>query len=247
MHRAHDYRHLLSRWRAVCRRAGLRLRRFGEAGEHPLHYIRTPALSAAPGVYLSTGIHGDEPAGPASLIAWAEAHARHLRGWPLLIFPCLNPWGLVNNSRFDAEGRDLNRVFQRDDLAFVAAWKRVVAAQQFRAALTLHEDFDGEGLYLYEVQHHPPGWGEKLLLAARPIIPIDSRARIDSYSATAGIIRRKLRRARFERIGYPEAVWLHLHHAERTFTIETPSEFALEQRAAAHRAVLEAALALALP
>jgi hypothetical protein len=32
MHRAHHYRHLIARWQAVCRAAGVRLRRFAEAG-----------------------------------------------------------------------------------------------------------------------------------------------------------------------------------------------------------------------
>ena len=40
-------------------------------------------------------------------------------------------------------------------------------------------------------------------------------------------------------MGYPEAIWLHLYHSLRTFTVETPSEFALEQRVAAHVAVLD--------
>ena len=29
----------------------------------------------------------------------------------LLIYPCLNPWGLENNSRIDAKGIDLNRIW----------------------------------------------------------------------------------------------------------------------------------------
>ena len=44
---------------------------------------------------------------------------------------------------------------------------------------------------------------------------------------------------RFARIGHPEALWLHLKHSNRTFTVETPSEFALERRVAAHIAVIE--------
>jgi hypothetical protein len=39
-------------------------------------------------------------------------------------------------------------------------------------------------------------------------------------------------------MGYPEAIWLHLHHAARSLTIETPSEFALEKRVAAQVAVI---------
>lgn len=38
-------------------------------------------------------------------------------------------------------------------------------------------------------------------------------------------------------MGYPEAIWLHLEHAKRSMTIETPSEFALERCVTAHVAV----------
>jgi hypothetical protein len=40
----------------------------------------------------------------------------------------------------------------------------------------------------------------------------------------------------------PTAILLGAH-SERTFTLESPSEFALPERAAAHRAVIEATLA----
>ena len=245
MHRTHDYRHLIARWRAVCREAGLRLRKLAHADGFPLFYVETPASRRKPGVYISAGIHGDEPGGAEGLITWAESRTQDLRELPLLLLPCLNPWGLINNVRADAEGRDLNRLFHDDGIPMVAGWKALMRGRSFKAALALHEDYDGQGLYLYEVPRPERGWGELLLKAARPVIPIERRARVDNFAAIAGVIRPRLRKARFQRIGYPEAVVLHLEHAEWTFTVETPSEFALESRAAAHRAVIEQALRLA--
>ena len=241
MHRAHDYKYLIARWRAVCKEAGVRLRRFAKAGKYDLYYIETAA--PGPAVYISAGIHGDEPAGPEALISWIEADPARLRKHALLLFPCLNPWGLVNNIRLDAEGLDLNRSFHLSKHPFVSGWRKVISGHQFEAALALHEDFDGEGLYLYEVQRCEPHWGERLLKAAHGTVPVESRARVDTFAAEAGIIRRRLDMSRFKKIGYPEAIWLHLHHSQRTFTIESPSEFHIEQRAAAHRAVIEATVA----
>ena len=40
-------------------------------------------------------------------------------------------------------------------------------------------------------------------------------------------------------MGYPEAIWLHEFHARRSLTVESPSEFALEQRVRAHCAVID--------
>jgi hypothetical protein len=242
IHRAHDYRHLIARWRAVARQAGLKLRPLIRAGEYPLYFLQNPTLGAAGGIYLSAGIHGDEPGGTEALIAWAEKHGGQLAGKPLLIFPCLNPWGLINNQRRDEAGLDLNRIFHLDDHPLVRAMKQLVQPHRFELALMLHEDFDGQGLYLYEVPRDLPHWGEDLLAVAKRHIAIDPRHRIDRRKATAGLIRRRFSRRVFEEIGYPEAIWLHQAHARRALTIETPSEFALEQRIRAHLAVLEACL-----
>jgi hypothetical protein len=237
--RSHHYGALIQRWRAVARTAGLRLQRFAQAGDDPLFFLKTPALAATGGIYISAAIHGDEPATNEALITWAEKHARRLARWPLLLFPCLNPWGLRNNIRLDAAGVDLNRAFHLDDHPVISALKRTVAPYQFDLALMVHEDYDGQGFYLYEIKRHQPFWGEDLLAIAGRHIAIDPRQKIDGRKAHSGLIRRRFDRALFERIGFPEAIWLHNEHARRALTIETPSEFALEQRVRAHVAVLE--------
>lgn len=238
-HRAHDYRHLVERWRAVARKTGVPLRKLGKADGFEHYYLRTPALEQTGGIYFSAGIHGDEPASTEALITWAEQQGRKLRKLPLLLLPCLNAWGLVRNVRMTSEGVDLNRAFHRTDLPVLEAVKRVVAGHQFDAAVMLHEDYDGQGIYLYEVQRVKPYWGEDLLTAARPHLPTDPRIWIDGRKAAQGIHRRRVDKKRFALIGYPEAVWLHFEHAERSFTVETPSEFALNQRVDAHVAVIE--------
>ena len=238
-HRSHDYRFLIERWRNVARHAEVTLRRLVKADGCEHYYLRTKALGSTDGIYISAGIHGDEPASTEALITWAENNPRVLIERPLLLFPCLNPWGLVNNTRGNMAGVDLNRAFHRDDLPVITAVRQLVARRQFAAALMLHEDYDGQGVYLYEIQRVLPKWGEALLAAARPHLPTDPRTVIDGRKVTGGIHRRHVDRRVFARIGYPEAIWLHLEHSARTFTIETPSEFALERRVAAHVAVIE--------
>jgi protein MpaA len=205
-------------------------------GRFALVYLQTPALGEEGGLYLSAGVHGDEPAGCEGLLAWAESNCERLRRLPLLMFPCLNPWGLTQNVRFDEKGADLNRSFHRSHPSAMAV-KKLVGRRRFAASVHLHEDFDGEGLYLYE-HSRGAGWGEGVLAAGHPILAVDRRPRIDRWHAKNGLIRPKTRRERLERIGYPEAVWLFDEHTDRTLTIETPSEFALERRVAAQVAVL---------
>src|SRR5207244_2768752 len=140
---------------------GLRLRRLASADGFDCFYLATAHLSTARGLYVSAGIHGDEPAAPEALLRWAESHAPCLAEWPLLIFPCLNPWGLRNNSRFGRGGHDLNRLFHHDDHPTVAAVRRITEPHHFAVSLNMHEDYDAQGIYLYEVQRGSTRMGEK--------------------------------------------------------------------------------------
>ena len=239
LHRAHDYKHLVARWRRVAHAAGLRLRPLAQDDGFDLFYVETPHLAGNSGLYLSAGIHGDEPAAPEALVRWAEKNAARLATMPLLIFPCLNPWGLRNNMRTDSQGRDLNRMFHEDSHPVVAAVRRVTRPHRFHIALPMHEDYDAQGIYLYEVQRGRHGFGEELLRRAAKILPVDPRVKIDTSIAKDGLIRRRISRKKFETMGYPEAIWLHLFHSQNTFTFETPSEAALDLRVRAHMAVLD--------
>jgi murein peptide amidase A len=232
----HDYSHLIKRWRLVARRAGLRLRTLCQTDGGLAYYLQSPTLTAEGGLYISAGIHGDEAAGTEALLAWAESWTPQLRGLPLLLFPCLNPWGLIQNQRSNAAGVDLNRAFHRR-LPLIRAVRKVVGTRRFAACVHLHEDFDGEGLYLYELVRGK-GWGADLLREAAPVLPIDPRRRIDRWHAKNGLIARKVLRRTLELIGYPEACWLWFEHTDRALTVETPSEFAMECRVAAQVTML---------
>ncbi len=247
--RSHDYRHLIRRWRAALRPTGYILRKFGTAADLPLHYAepRRP-LPDRPWLYFSAGIHGDESAATEGLLAWAERHPADLARYNFLLFPCLNPWGLINNCRLDAEGRDLNRTYHDDTVPQTAAHKAILRNRRFIAASALHEDYDANGAYVYEVQGsrriQADPWGEQLLVAASRHVPIDSRKSIEGRRATvAGLVRRSIRADTMPQ--YPEAFILHFQHAARTFTIETPSEYHIDSRVDAHVAVIQRIIDLA--
>lgn len=237
--RCHDYKFLIQRWRKLARAAGLKLRPFAQQSSgHEVFIVTSPHEPVEDGIYLSAGIHGDEPASTEALFQWAQSRAADLQHVPLMILPCLNPWGLQNNSRVDQNGHDLNRTFQHDNVPHIQALKALLKPYRFGLSITLHEDYDGQGLYIYEVERHSPFWGEDLLNMARPLIPIEGRVMIDGRrTSKAGLVRRKLDIQKFPMI--PEAIYLHLHHSQRTFTFETPSEFGLEQRVHVHAALVE--------
>ena len=149
MHRSsHDYHYLMQRWRGLARSAGLRLLSIATVDGFPLYCLKSPALGQGGGLYLSAGIHGDESASTEGLLVWAQRSHAQLRHLPVLLFPCLNPWGLVMNRRSDAEGNDVNRMFHGDHHPTVAAVRQTAAPHMFESAMLLHEDYDAQGVYL---------------------------------------------------------------------------------------------------
>ncbi len=239
-HSAHDPQQLIKRWRGVARRAGLVMQTFASDGEHELFVLRSRMPpQGAMRVYLSAGVHGDEPAGPLALLRWAEAMAKALRGVDLLLFPLLNPWGFEHNIRLDSRGRDLNRLFHSRARPF-PAWRREVGRQPFGLAINLHEDYDARGAYIYELGGRI---GEALLAAASRFTPPDPRRKIDGSEAKAGVIRPDdIRPETFPLSGLPEAVWLYFERCQHALTLETPSEFSLFDRVRALEAMLSAAV-----
>lgn len=240
--RAHDYRWLVERWRIVAHRAGWTMRRFARSDGFPLYVVESPRR-AGPRLYFSAGIHGDEPASTEALVAWCARRKDALRCCEVLIFPCLNPWGLQHNNRHDAGGRDLNRGYHRHDVPVIEAQKKLLRDRFFDAAVMLHEDFDAHGVYLYEIPGTRPFWGEKLLAAAARYVPRDPRPRVEGRRSRRGLIRTRI--TPWTLPEHPEAFFMRFGHTKRSLTFETPSEFSLTARVRAHGAVLDEVLRLA--
>ncbi len=78
---------------------------------------RMPA--AAKRVYVSAGIHGDEPAGPLALLQLVQENR-----WPanvdVWLCPCLNPTGFPLNQRENYQGLDLNRQYLQPESEEIA-------------------------------------------------------------------------------------------------------------------------------
>jgi murein peptide amidase A len=192
-------------------------------------------------IYISTGIHGDEPAGPlAALKLLRENH------WPedaeIFLLPCLNPVGFMHNTRENSAGLDLNRDYRHsrapETLAHIAWLKRQL---KFDLYLCLHEDWESHGFYLYE--QNPDGkisLAEKIISAVQRVCPIDLSETIEGRAARGGIIRPNIAPA--ERPQWPEAVWLLVQKSRQGYTLEAPSDFELPVRVNALVAAVNAAL-----
>ena len=108
-------------------------------------------VSEGPTILLSTGIHGDEPAGPLAALAFLESGPPSDFNW--LITPLLNPTGIALGTRENAAGLDLNRDYGQAQSPEIQAHLAWLAQQRCPDLfISLHEDYDATGFYLYEIQ-----------------------------------------------------------------------------------------------
>ncbi|SPE62372.1 conserved hypothetical protein [Verrucomicrobia bacterium] len=200
-----------------------------------------PELAARRRIYISAGIHGDEPAGPLAVRQllqedrWPEATA-------LWICPCLNPVGFSLNRRENSQGADLNRQYLMPTAPETMAHIQWLQRQPpFDLCLCLHEDWEAHGFYLYELNpDHRPSFAENMVTCVEPVCPIDHSDIIEGRPARDGIIRPTLEP--HSRPRWPEAFFLITHKTRLSYTLEAPSDFPLPVRVAALVAAVRAAL-----
>ena len=231
---------LLARLAAAGRAAGFTVGTFGEISGLPLLALAKAAADGRPRLYLSAGIHGDEPAPPRALLQMLEQGFFDGRAdW--FVCPLLNPGGMACGTRENPAGQDLNRDYrslQSVEIQAHAAWLR--RQPDFDLTLCLHEDWEATGFYLYELNpNQQPSLAEPMIEAVRPVCPIDAADIIDGRPAAGGIIRPDGDPAKREL--WPEAIYLRAHHTGLAYTLETPSALPLAQRAAAHAAAVKSA------
>ena len=191
-------------------------------------------------LYLSTGIHGDEPAGPLAMLRLLRENQ-----WPananISLVPCLNPVGFLSNRRENAPGVDLNRDYlnsQSDEIRAHIAWLERQPA--FDLCLCLHEDWESHGFYLYELNpDNRPSLAETMVQRVTTVCPIDQSEIIEGRPAQNGIIRPSL--DPHTRPLWPESFWLLTHKTRQTYTLEAPSDFPLVTRVNALVAAVRAA------
>ena len=240
LHRAHDYAALMAGWERVATKARLQAVSLGVANELPIVVFESGAAAQGqPAVYLSTGVHGDEAAPPWALLEWAAANIETLRRGSFVISPCLNPVGLVSNTRMDGRGLDLNRRFHMSRDPLIKAWQGFMKGRDLTLSLCLHEDYDAQGCYVYEISKSRQVLSEVPMAAIESILPRDLRRSIEGRNAKQGIIRPKVIPAG---IRGPEAIVLHQKGCPVSITFETPSEFSLNDRVQAHRRFIEVTL-----
>lgn len=197
-------------------------------------------------VYLSSGIHGDEPAGPLALLELLKERVM-AQSCSWYVCPVLNPTGLQAGSRENYQGLDLNRDYLNRRSPEVAAHAQWLEGKKCDFAISLHEDWESSGFYFYEINQIEDRPQRYLCMveALAPTMVMEPESMIDDHEVReAGWIYHGCEPD--EPKHWPEAIFLAAKGCPLSFTFETPSSLELQLRVKAHKAAVCAALRICI-
>jgi len=220
---------------------GWRREDFYKTDSHRLLALTRKVANPVKRIYLSTGIHGDEPAGPLAALQLLQENQ-----WPanadIWLCPCLNPTGFTRNSRENAKGIDLNRQYLNpgaEETVAHIAW--LEKQPTFDVCLCLHEDWESAGFYVYELNpDDQPSFARAIVDRVAEVCPIDMSPVIEDRPAEGGIINPRVDPR--SRPQWAEAFYLITYKTRLSYTLEAPSDFQLSTRVAALVAGVRAVL-----
>jgi protein MpaA len=227
---------------AAARAQGFRIETFGEIAGVPLLALTKRTPGPRPRIYLSAGLHGDEPAPPLALLDLIERGVFDARAnW--FLCPLLNPAGFLRRTRENADGLDLNRDYKALRSLEIRLHARWLERQpNFDGTFHLHEDWEAHGFYLYELcTTAARSLARGMIEAVGKAFPIETATVIDGRAVDEPGIIRPINDPLLRDL-WPESIYLRAHHTQVGYTIETASSQPLAVRIATHATAIEAAL-----
>ena len=217
----------------------IRIETVGVVDNYPIHRVLLEEdQGVKKNILIAGGIHGDEPAGPASVLRFLERDNTHLlQRFKFLILPCINPYGYVHNTIENRRGVDLNRSFEETSIAELDIVKTVVGGQRFDFCIDFHEDWEAKGVYFYEAQRENQWIGPEITPQIEKIGPIDGEAGENDLPIADGVFQVD---PAWGDVGLTS--YLFHFHADHVMICETPTSWSLDQRTSAHLTALDAAL-----
>ncbi len=236
---------------------------------YPLYCFRyTAQQKSSPLIYISAGIHGDEPAGVECALRFVELLAddkRHnffpfpLNEYNWLISPCDNPYGYERDIRENAAGLDLNRMFetpiQCPETAFIAeSLQRTQCSPpqnthsnhttkkraRIELALDLHEDSDSNGFYLWERRTSQCfPIGNAIVNNVAGLCAINREPQIENHHNENGVV------TLLDKVttkGWTRGRYLAEQVNTRCLILETPTQLDWETRIAVHLMAVQTAI-----
>ncbi len=236
---------LISQWVSWSRQVSesqVKLQAWGQRDPYPLIGLEIGSQSPKhPCVYISAGVHGDEPAGALALLEWVQQRYQELPGiWYLA--PLVNPSGWDAGTRENADGVDLNRNYGTPRSIETRQQQRwLETLPDISLFASLHEDYETDGFYLYCLNQ--PALGSQIVDAVSQVMPIEQN-QADGHPLTAGLVQTLDPDEVIREMGdsLPEALWFYQRFRCLNLTTETPSSRPLNERIKAQKCALDTLL-----
>ena len=233
-----DYTHFVQRLEALAR-PHIQIETVDVVNDCPVYRVLLGEnQNGRKNVLMTSGTHGDEPAGPEAVLHFlSRDHTELLQHFNFLILPCINPYGYERDRRENREGEDINRAFGKDHVAEANIVKKVLRKQRFDVFIEFHEDWEATGFYLYEGHREERGIGPEIIRRVEKIGPIDTETSENDIPVSYGVY------------GVDPAwgtqgmtSYIYHFHSDHVLTCESPKGWDLERRIDAHLIALDTAL-----
>jgi hypothetical protein len=252
-----SYDQLVEAWRSLAAGGLVQLEEYMVGNPQRLLLSARIGDPSLPSVMIAAGVHGDEP-----VTSWAllDAVRDHLLDpqFSYRLWCCTNPTGYALGTRQNFDGLDINRSYVDPPLTLEAATiLEVCKNEHYRFLFDMHEDFESDGVYLYEpqgVDHFMLGRRvlEAIQCAGYPLQHFDHQFDL-GYPADCADEMRRLEpglvvpnvpnECAYFADGLPLTMYcLKNKIAAHTITLESPRCFSWHDRMAIHRIALVHAL-----
>ena len=192
-------------------------------------------------VFLSGGIHGNEPAGTETLARFIESLSRDPSLYGNVSFeivPVTNPWGWAHDVRYNRDGIDVNRDLapQRSQEARIIAG--YLKENRYDLMIDDHEDPSASGFYMYQYAMPSQALSRKAIAAVRAGgLPIEQNVNMVILKTDDGMIDAPMWGLWYMRatgqIGVPN--YSRLYNCDNVYTVETATSLDYENRLSAHQ------------
>jgi len=192
-------------------------------------------------VFLSGGIHGNEPGGVETLARFIESLARNPALYGNVSFeivPLTNPWGWAHDVRYDRDGIDINRDLapQRSQEARIIAG--YLKENRYDLMIDDHEDPSASGYYMYQYAMPWQDMSRKVIAAVRAGgLPIEQNVNMVILKTDDGLIDAPMWGLWYMRatnqIGVPN--YSRLYNSDNVYTVETATRLDYEARLTSHQ------------
>jgi succinylglutamate desuccinylase/aspartoacylase family protein len=187
-------------------------------------------------VLINAGIHGNEPAGVACMLAFVETLSNKPEIFPDHVFdiiPIINPWGWQHDIRFNQDGIDINRDFASLRSQEAKLIQSYVDDHQYDLMIDLHEDPSASGFYLYQYGRKDTALSESIAETIRQSgYPLEQDFKMVILKTKNGVIDAPMWGLWYMKMTRQLSIanYYRLNNSQNVFTIETPVSLDMKHR-----------------